>query len=385
MMTTLREQLTVIVPTCNRPERLLRVLRYYSASRCPAPMRVLDSSTTPLDARALEPFVARGADVAVLSYPATVLPLAKMLNGLERVSTPYAVIWADDDFLVPGAFEEGVRLLGGYPDISVVHGQSGLFRMDAAQIQWVAPYPQRAILDETASARLQNHFRQCSVMFYSIARTEALRKNFEQICRLGLDWHTWGELALGGLAVIQGKAYLMDRLYMMREAHGGMFSATIHAVRSIDAFDWLVDPAVSRELGSYEMFRDCLVPELVRQDRLNAASAREAIKQAFWPYLVAQMEAKWRGPVVRRNSAMAARLRNTATQVPGLRRAWRAVRSRLPDQAFSLEALRRRSSPYHAHFMAVYRALIDAHEQMQRDEPNTEERWVEEHPVCARD
>jgi len=362
-MTALREQLTVLVPTFNRQDRLLRMLRYYRASRCSASMRLLDSSTTPIDARAIEPFVARGTAVSVTHYAPTVPALVKMLKGLETVSTPYAVLWADDDFLIPGAFEEGVRLLSENPQISLVHGQSGLFRLDVVgQLQWVAPYPQRAILDETASGRLRNHFRRYSVTFYSIYRTEALRKNFEKICRLGLDWHTWGELALSALGVIQGKAYMMDRLYMVREAHAGMVSLVTQAVRGLDPFDWLTDTAFSREHGSYEMFRDCLVPELVRQDQIDTASAGEAIKQAFWLCLVGQMENKWRRPVAQRTSAMMARLRSAATHVPGLRRAWRRAQTFLPgqDRAVTLPALLRSSSRYHQDFMPVLDAIAAA-------------------------
>ena len=272
------------------------------------------------------------------------------------------VIWADDDFLIPDAFEEGVRLLSENPQISLVHGQSGLFRLDDGRLQWVAPYPQRAILEETASARLRNHFRRYSVTFYSIHRTEALRKNFEQICRLGLDWHTWGELALSALGVIQGKACLMDRLYMVREAHAAMGSAEIRNARGLDPFDVLTDATFAREHGSYEMFRDCLVPELVRQDQMNTASAREVIKQAFWPYLVEQMEKKWCSPVARCNSAMAARLRSAAKQVPGLRRAWRGAQVLLPgqDRAMALPALLRPASRYHEDFMRVVEAIAEA-------------------------
>ena len=81
-MTTLREQLTVLVPTFNRPDRLLRVLRYYSASQCPVSMRVLDSSATPIDARAIEPFVAHGTDVSVTPHAPMTPALVKVLKGL---------------------------------------------------------------------------------------------------------------------------------------------------------------------------------------------------------------------------------------------------------------------------------------------------------------
>lgn len=347
---TLRDQLTVLVPTANRQDRLLRVLRYYAASRCPAPMRVLDSSDRPIDPGAIEPFVRQDADASVTSYAPTMLPLVKMLKGLETVRTPYVVIWADDDLLMPSAFEEGVRLLSDDPRISVVHGHSGLFRLDAGRLQWVAPYLQRAILDETASARLRNHFRRYSVTFYSIHRTEALRKNFETICRLGLDWHTWGELALGALGAIQGKVFLMDRFYMIRETHGGMGSVIARAARG------------SSEPGGYETFRDCLVPELIQQDQMDVASARDTIAEALQPYLAEQRERQQRHSAAGRGVAMAARLRTAATRVPGLKKVWRRAQAFLHghDRAMTLPALLRPTSRYHRDFMPAAAALTTA-------------------------
>lgn len=364
MSRALQDQLTIVVPTYNRPDRLLRLLKYYDASACEAQIHVLDSSSSPGPRQEeLEHWLAHGRRIHVKRYPPQTLPLLKMLDGIRGISTPYAVLCADDDFIIPGALEEGVGVLARHREVSVVHGRGVLFGVNGGRVQWVAPYLQRSVADETAAERLLNHVRRYSVMFYSVHRTEALRENLQRVCEAGLDWHTWGEIALSALAVIQGKAIALPRLYLVREGHEGMWSARMSHARNLDAFDWLTDTAFARQAGSYEQFRDCLVPELARQDGLGVERAREIVKQAFWPYLVGQMEEKWRGEGRAATTVgVVARIREAARRVPGLRDAWRAVRTRMPDEeaTVSLEALRRPSSRHYRDFMPIYQAIMAA-------------------------
>lgn len=357
--TTLRDALTCVVPTYNRSSRLLRLLRYYHASGCQAQIHVLDSGDQETLRGAELDALMRACAITLRRYDSDTPPLMKILQGLEEVSTPFVVLWADDDLLVPSALEDGVRLLTVRPEYSVVHGRSGLFAVREGQIQWVAPYLQRPILDETASARLRNHLQHYSVMFYSVHRTAAFRENVRRVCQSGLDWHTWGEIALSALAVIQGKACCLSRLYMLREGHDGMWSAKIDRERNADPFDWLTDTAFVRQHGSFELFRDCLVPELVRQDGVSVQQAREVVKQALWPYVAGQMEEKWRRANGIRASVIPSRLRAAVRQVPGLRTTWRALQAFAPGRrnAMSLPGLLRPSSLYHNDFVPIYHVV----------------------------
>lgn len=356
----IRSQLTVVVPTHNRYDRLLRLLRYYRTAGFAASLQILDSSTEVLPSeRGLEAFMTSQDAISLTRYRTEMPPLLKILDGLQRVASPYVVLWADDDFMVPSTLGAAVRILQERPDVSVVHGQSGLFHVSRGQIQWVDRYLQCSITDATASERLRHHLRRYSVMFYSLHRTEALRKNLERVCEFGLDWHTWGEIALSSLAVIQGKALAIPSLYMVREGHAGMWSAQIHQERNLDLFDWLTDSTFSSQYGTYERFRNCLAPELVREDGIDIGGAREVVKRAFWSYFVPQMEEKWRKQDDRRTVTLRVRVREAARRIPGLRAMWRAVCGVMPGQrsAVSLHALLRPSSRYHQDFMPIYHAI----------------------------
>lgn len=355
--------LTIVVPTHNRYDRLQRLLTYYRASRAQAPIHLLDSSSDPAPGHGpLQECLADTARMVVRRYPPDTPPLHKMLDGLQQVSSPYVVLWADDDFLIPSALEDSLCVLERDPEVSVVHGQAALFAVEAGRVQWVAPYLQCSVLDGTAAARLARYFQRYFVTFYSVHRTRRLATNFKTVCQPGLDWHTWGELALGALAVMQGKAVALPRLYMIREGHAGMGSRVIQQQRRMDEFDVLTDTAFARDHGTYEMFRDCLTPELMCQDGLTVRQAGDVVKRAFWPYCMRGMEETWRNEEQHGRVSWKARVREWATRVPGLKRAWRATLACMPGYAsvVSLDALLRPSSKYHEDFIPIYRTIIEA-------------------------
>ncbi len=360
--TQMSELLTILIPTYNRYARLRRLLRYLASIRTSYRVLVLDSSSEALDSNELSARLA-GEHILYLRYEPTLPFMQKVFDGLSHVSSPYAVLWADDDFLVPATFEEGLHLLEQEQGISVVHGRSGLFRIETRHIQWVAPYLQRSIPDETASARLLNHLRGYTVMWYSIHRTEKLRSNVQNILQHSLDLHTWGEIALSALDVIQGKAVALPRLYMVREGHEGMGSVQIQRERGLDPFDWLTDSTFTRQHGSYEQFRDCLVEELLQHEALDLEQAREVVKEGFWWYLMKQMTEKWQFKDGRRHpQSVPQRLRTTLQNVQWLRQTWRKGRAWFPHRptTMSLDALRQPWSRYHGDFLPIYQAIVES-------------------------
>jgi hypothetical protein len=70
---------------------------------------------------------------------------------------------------------------------------------------------------------------------------------------------------------------------------------------------------------------------------------------------------KWRGRYDRRTGGgPGPQWREAVQRVPGLRRTWRAVHSRLPGQVCSLESLRRPSSRYYSAFLPIDEVLTDS-------------------------
>lgn len=362
-MTARSQPLTIVVMTYNRYSQLLRLLRYAVSVQSPYPMVVLDSSSDTAPGEL--PKWLRAAGAQYRTSDTTIPPMHKLRDGLSRVSTPYVVQWADDDFLVPGSLAQGVQWLASHPDYSVAHGHGALFLMEESGDRLVPacmPYWQRAILQDTAVQRLRDQLGHHSVLNYSIHHTADLMRHVELCCRYEFGY-TWAELVLGALAVIQGKAMKMDRLYLVKEAHAGTdawwawLRRVEQAGRALapDVFDWVTEESFP---SKYAAFRDCLAGALSQQDGIAFDQAQGLVKEACWSY-VANVLAKKRP---RREEAqrrtLRARVRAAARQVPAARSAWRMVQSWLSryDQ-MCLPALLRHSSPYHDDFMPIYQAL----------------------------
>src|SRR3989338_4062782 len=174
------------------------------------------------------------------------------------------------------------------------------------------------------------------------------------VAALELDY-AFVELLPSCLSVIQGKCKQLGGLFLVRQGHAAQTS--VNHLR--DPLEWIGD---SRWSGQQAAFRQALAEALIRQDGLGSAEAHEVVKRAYWACLAGLLAQKWQrryGPQ-RGSARTVARWREIARRIPGLRSAWRSVRSRLPGGEFAIEALCRPSSRYYPDFMPVYRVFAGA-------------------------
>lgn len=357
------DTLSILVPTFNRYPRLLRLLKHYRACESSVNIHILDSSEHTLDHPELKELI-RSSGVIYSEFDEHINLSSKLLKALQQVTTPYVVLWADDDLMVPKSLEAGASFLDENPDFSIAHGGSGLFKVQSGTVDWVTSYPQHSYTDETASERLVRYLSNYSVTYYSVQRTQNLLANLKKCHQHGFaimevgkrnDW--WAELLPGSLSVIQGKAMKLDRLYMLRETHSGMTSGAVD--KEVDLFDWVSGTWFSQ---GYEQFSACLADELARQDGIDHNEARDVVKQAFWSYLSRGLMKKWGGRYAQESSRPRSGLRRWARGVPAIKWLWRQGSSLRSGESYkmSLPALLRPTSPYHADFMQIYRAITES-------------------------
>ena len=107
------QNVTVIIPAHNRPERLRRLLDYYS--RTDIKVLVPDSSDHPFADAEKYP------DITYLHRPKLHF-LLKLKEVLPMISTPYVLYCADDDFAVPSGIAQMTAFLDEHPDYSTAQG-----------------------------------------------------------------------------------------------------------------------------------------------------------------------------------------------------------------------------------------------------------------------
>lgn len=346
--------LTIIIPTRNRSSFLRRLLTYYCKLHLEGAVLIVDSSDlahVSQNQRVVD-FLEADLNVAYRVHDASASLSEKVCDSLNYVTTPYAVIGADDDFFVPSTLSRVVQFLEDHDEYIVAHGDAIGFITDSSeaygQIRPTGRYNQRANENSTGGERLLNCiplYPKGGTTWYSVQRTEQIRERWGKAVALELD-DVFYELLLTALSAIQGKAKKLDGLYMARQR----FPAKIYT----EPFDWVAGPSWAAQ---YERFRDCLAEELVHQDSVTMDQARVVTKQALWLYLANELTRRGQ----RRYGGTAKnQMRETLRQVPGLVRSWRVIKNAFPKMLateMSLPALLHRSSPYYADFQPIYRAV----------------------------
>lgn len=341
--------LTIVIPTRNRADFLARLLGYYRDQRFSHKLIIADSSDAEQRSRSKDvvEVAAKDLNVDYQQYDPETEFTAKLSQAVALVSTPYMAVGADDDFFVLATVDRALTFLASQPDYAVVHGDSAIFitRSGLAHgpLEQVHRYDQRTIDDSGGLARLTGHLNHYSTTFYSIHRTEQFRSCYQTMISIAADLY-FSELLHSCLTLIQGKAKKLDGLYLVRQG----FVAKEYEV--LDVFDWIARPGWGEQ---YERFRDCLAEELSQQDGIEIDQARKVIKEIFSHYLSTFLKSSGTRVVVPNS------LRQVMRSIPVARPIWHALRSLNPEakSEINLPALLRPSSPYHAEFMPIYRAI----------------------------
>lgn len=349
---------TLCIPTKDRSEFLERLLRYYAATGYRHQIFIGDSSEQAGHRARNQRTVAQLSGSLQLSYrQAPGCSSCACLEELSRALTsPYCAFVADDDFLCTGGIERCVAFLEAHPEYGAAHGKGLMLQTEGGKpygpVGNVGAYPQTILQAETGAARLKEFFTvRLAALLYSVHRTATWRAMFQGVSALpGVSNRNIfkDELIPTCVSVVRGKVAEVDSLYLIRQAHEAIY-------RHPHAYEWLTSPEWS---SSCQLFQARLVDELMQQDHLDLAQARAALKEGFWPYLVRVVREAWsrEGTAPKRAPSP---LRQAARRVPGLRQSWRAVREMAQGHRdpWSLPALIRPSSPYHADFMPVYQVI----------------------------
>ena len=139
--------LTIVIPTYNRYKYLLRLLKYYNSYGFPARILILDASSDNPEKPDLLSMLGNN-QVEYRRFPPDIRPEEKLAQGIQNISTRYAVICADDDFITPTGLEKSIDFLEGNKDYVVAHGRYITFNRSGDNpdiIEWRSVYGDKSI------------------------------------------------------------------------------------------------------------------------------------------------------------------------------------------------------------------------------------------------
>jgi len=167
--------LSIIIPSINRSEFLIRLLKYFYKIECKHLIYIGDSSN-------LYHFSQTKEAIKLLRYRLKVIQMNH--NGLNdwestisiliQVETKYCVFFPDDNFIVPENMTKCIQFLELNTDYVAAHGigVTILLKNEGpyGQIKRINYYPQPIIETNTATTRLINYLKSYSVAMFSVFR-----------------------------------------------------------------------------------------------------------------------------------------------------------------------------------------------------------------------
>jgi glycosyltransferase domain-containing protein len=227
----MQRNVTIIVPSYNRPDLLAGVVSYLTDQCSFAEIAVVDGSDA--EAAALN----RAHCEALAGSPDTVLrywhsagssPGERIRVAVDDVSTPLVGIVADDDLIDPVGYKRSVDFLMRHSDFSAAHGTYvGFSTADGSDaLASVVPAYEnsRSFVDEDAFDRCVAIFRDYVPLVYAVLRTEVMAEAAKIIHDLvPQDDYVTLELVMALVPAARGKVRRTQGLYYARRVESSVF------------------------------------------------------------------------------------------------------------------------------------------------------------------
>lgn len=214
----------IVVPTMNRSDFILRMLRFYQEIESKHSVYIGDSSSEEESLRLrreIESICKTGLTVHYFHVPH--LDDAQAIQFLiSRVQEKFCVYSGDDDLHFPFGLERCAEFLTMNPDYATTSGKSLLYTIDSPTfvngvLHSLGPYPSREICDPDRYERLKNLSNRYYVTLFSVHRTDEFLKSFAGVENL-VD-RSFTELLPVFCDIANGKSKLLDVCLFLRQGH----------------------------------------------------------------------------------------------------------------------------------------------------------------------
>ena len=216
--------LTIVILTFNRYPYLKRLLGYFLDYRKNQKILVLDSSSDQIsDSKLLE--ILEYENVDWKRFSSDIFLSDKINQGIKNINTEYAVLCAEDDFLIPSSLRECIAFLDRNESYTSAHGLYVYHKHHNEnsnhKIIWDVLYPfAKSNKRSSPFMRFKKFFpsNYASYPLYAVHRTNVLKDIWEKTSKSCNDWG-WLEIIPSCLSIIQGKSKKLPIFYASKQAN----------------------------------------------------------------------------------------------------------------------------------------------------------------------
>jgi glycosyltransferase domain-containing protein len=260
-------QLTVILPTRNRPHHCAAQLRFFRDCGLAHPMVVADSSD-PADAQAV-----RDASAGIAQFrhfDPSIGVIEKFMAVLRTIDTPFVVTAPDDDVTFPHAIDAALAHLQDNPDFTAAHGYVLRFgtyadNFDIHKVSAFAP----TIGHDDPLQRLYHLIRRYQPIIWAVFRTEIFAAAMQ--AARSVDGFIFQELTFAATVTLRGKIARLPVVYSMRGKEESM-----SPLDQIHPLFWFVRDG-GEFFEKYRAYRDALARR-IRREALAAKPIRARLR-----------------------------------------------------------------------------------------------------------
>ena len=345
---------SIIIPTMNRADFVIRQLCYYASVGCRHTIYIGDSSSKE-ESEKIQNEIKRLGNTIKTKY--FYLPSYNIWQAhyylLTQVKEKYTCLSGDDDYQIPNSVTKCAEFLETNPEYTTASGHAVSFRLKhhgvCGELQRTADYKRRQIESDTGAERIINFFNNYFVTLFSVNRTKQTREYWQSSEKIP-DQALSSEILPNSLSLIHGKSKILDCLGFVRQIHGQNNGL-------LDTFDWITSPEWNL---SYSLFEKVISENLAVKDNISVGEAGGVTKQAFVAYLqkhLARVQDEYR-PVLKRNSFYENALKPMRSKItkifPFLKYIYRVVvRPRLTGEKELHYEVLRTGSKYYKDFKPV--------------------------------
>jgi len=268
---------TLLIPTYNSTNTLKLLIEYLSTCEFNFEVFILDSSEE-RTAQINEKLINNSSSLLkYIAYSPKISMSLKIKSALEKVSTPYVSLCADDDFVLVTNITKCLEFLKLNPEYSCVMGQTISYKVLNKNIIFKKnPLKENSIEDASVIERFKKHFSKYSTAtFYGVHRTDFLYKLFS-ISHQTTSNCLFSEYLMTLLTIIEGKLKVFDFLYSIRLSHD------LQKLKEINFYTFIMNGTFDSE---YSRFERILSNAISDKTGISIFEARKIVSQALDSYL----------------------------------------------------------------------------------------------------
>ena len=262
--------ITLLIPTFNnRHHYLTRILVYYRDLNAGFKIIIADSGPDPF---------AEAGNYSFLEYlhtPGSAYT-NKMYRAINKITTPYTVMCADDDFITLNGINKCMEFLNHHSDYSSAQGHLIAFTVpgELKIIPWMFQIVGLDINDNKPTERILHFFKHHIYLHYSVHRTKNLLDTFS-LSKDFSDTFAGGsiEYFLDIISIINGKHKVVPVFYGAQEL------AEISGRNSITNLAKL--RGMENYIGEYNLFIKKISDHIAKHENIQEEKAAEFIADFF--------------------------------------------------------------------------------------------------------